>query len=177
MRCPTLIAVLTFWYATYASAANTPIIAPPTTILPTAPSATLDLGAVMATMQAPVAGVGAAVTLSGNNLGFAGLVILNSTSTLNARVVATNSTGTVAPPGTYLVRFNATNVGAASTLNLSANNGIPISCALAARPGYTNVQACDMTVTTTGAAFAVTANTLAGVPQLEISSVQVFKVR
>ena len=163
--------------ATLALAAPPPPVSLPTMIPAGAPNATVDLGRAMTTLQVNIAGVPAAVALSGTNIGLAALLFLNPGSSLTARVVATNSTGTTAPPGSYLVRFNFTNVGASSSMSLTTDSGIAVSCPLVARPGYTNGQSCDLVVTTSGGAFSVTANSLAGVAQLEVTSVQVFKVR
>jgi hypothetical protein len=40
-----------------------------------------------------------------------------------------------------------------------------------------NLQSCDGSVVTSGNATGVAADSLAGAPQLEVTSVQVFKVR
>ena len=153
-----------------------PINVPLTTLPP--PSATVDVSVVASALQATMSGASVAVQLGGANIGLGGsTLVLSAGSALYARVIAVNAAGTTAPAGTYQVRFNVTNVGTPSTLRLSAGNGTTGSCALAARPGYANLQSCDLSVTTSGAAIMVSADSLVGAPQLEIRSVQVFKLR
>ncbi len=159
------------------AAAPQQLVIPPALNPVSVPSTVIDLYSLQPALQATIPAKAVAVALSGDNIGLGGLPMLHPTSVLTARVTATNSTGTVAPPGTYQVVFNATNVGAQGSLVLTADNGAAVTCALAPNPGYSNFQSCSMTIATAGAAFAVTAHSLAGMPQLEIRSVQVFKLQ
>jgi hypothetical protein len=151
---------------------------PPTRYQP--PTATVDFSAVAPALQGATPDAAIGVHVSGFNIGLGGPTLMLSaaaSSALYIRIFAINSTGTTAPAGTYQVRFNVTNVSAQSTIRLKGDDGTTVTCSLAARPGYMNLQSCDGSVVTSGTAIGIAADSLSGAPQLEVTSVQVFKVR
>lgn len=122
--------------------------------------------------------VGVAASLTAENIGVGAYTTLGHTSSLTVRVHKTNtpSPSDPIPQGSYRVRFNVVNVGKAVTLSLTPTVGAPASCALAERPGYQNVQTCDVVVTTSSP-FSVTARYApgTGTPQITLRSVEVAK--
>lgn len=152
--------------------------APSSKLAPQGPKAELEFYAVTHTMTASFAGVPASFDITGVNvsMGFGQDLVMTPSSALSVVVSTTNSSRNAAPPGTYRVRFNVSNVGWETPFTLKSDNGGQnTTCTLARKPGYTNIQSCDLVVTTSGQPFGVAASFSGTAPQLNVKSVQVFK--
>lgn len=92
-----------------------------------------------------LAGVTINLGYAGINLGAGGYVDLIAPTSVTLASSATVSAAGAVPNGSYSVRFDFVNVGAATALRYSGPSGAALgSCFLNAGAGYTNVQSCAL---------------------------------
>ncbi len=113
----------------------------------------------------PLGGASIDLAYSRANIGAGGsyLDLIGPTSNSLAGSVIVSATGAL-PNGSYSVRFDFVNVGAATQLAVTGPTGTTLTtCSLNAVPGYNNVQSCAVSLSITNGSLLISIQPTSGV--------------
>jgi hypothetical protein len=148
--------------------------APSFRIPPNSPAVMVDLRSI----PVPSASFGqipVVVSVRGNNLVIGGYLVMTERSEIDIDISPRTYPGSI-PPGRYLVRANMSNVGSANTMVMEGA-GNSATCPMQVRPGYQNIQRCELLMDTNGKAVLSAFLRSTSANQITLDSVQVFKVQ
>lgn len=154
-----------------------PVPAPATTNLSASvPTARVDLYEIGRSFEPGFSpGFSADLSVWADNVHLGGYTTLNKESVVYVRV-ANKFDRSAAPAGTYNLHLKVANVADAATLLIQAN-GETRTCNFKRLQGYMNLQPCEVTFTTKGAALDARIRYTQGPPSLTLHSIEASKIR
>lgn len=121
--------------------------APNYRIPPNSPATIVDLKSIPAP-SASFSQIPVVVSVKGNDLGIGGYLVMTERSEIYIDISPRTYPGSI-PSGRYLVRANMSNVGSANTMVMQGA-GNNVTCPMQVRPGYQNIQPCELLADTNG---------------------------
>jgi hypothetical protein len=148
--------------------------APNYRIPPNSPATIVDLKSIPVP-SASFSQIPVVVSVRGNDLVIGGYLVMTERSEIYIDISPRTYPGSI-PSGRYLVRANMSNVGSANTMVMEGA-GNSAACPMQVRPGYQNIQPCELLMDTNGNAELVVRLRSKSANQITLDSVQVFKVQ